>query len=91
MNQWRNLSIRPKVFFGIDAVALLPFIVLLMKRSWTVLFLCIFTSIVFAVMAHYRYTPTVVVRRFQRLIRGPRRVAVQKRVYRRRVRCGLDR
>lgn len=91
MNQWRNLSISPKAFGSIDAAAFLPFIILLMRWNWSVLYLCILTTIVFAIMARYRYTPAVVWRRFLRLMIGSRRVVVQKRIYRRRVRCGLDR
>lgn len=91
MNQWRNLSISPKAFGSVDAVAFLPFIALLLRWNLTVLYVCIFTAIVFAVMARYRYTPTVVGRRFLRIMIGSRRVVVQKRTYRRRVRCGLDR
>jgi hypothetical protein len=91
VNQWRNLSISPKAFGSVDAVAFLPFIVLLLRWNVAVIYACILTTIVFAVMARYRYTPTVVARRFLRLMIGSRRVVVQKRIYRRRVRCGLDR
>ena len=88
--QWRNLSIRPKMFGSIDASAFLPFLALLLHWSMSMVTFCAITSVAFAVMAYYDYTPTIVFRRFQRVMRGSRRVAVHRKTYRRRVRCGLD-
>lgn len=72
---WRN-SMRPILFFGLDARAVLPFCVLIVYARLVTLFLCIVITLAFYAVQKMGLTFPSALRKLRSLVNGSKRPAL---------------
>lgn len=72
---WRN-SMRPVRFFGLDARAAFPFVLLLLHARWSTFFLVLASTFVFRILEKNGLTFSSAMRRFRLFITGNDRPAL---------------